>query len=85
MQANYSGSLRTCGERGDQLRWVTTSTAVVQSDAIAACASASDAFRRQTSWISRNSTSSFGFGEACGSTHRLRGSLGSPPSASGIR
>src|ERR1700738_79934 len=39
----------------------------------------------QTRCCISDSTSSLGLGDAPGSTHRLRGSFGSPPKASGIR
>src|SRR6201993_1624435 len=63
----------------------TTSSAVVQSVAMASCAAASGTLPSQTSSCSLDSMPSFGFGDAPGSIHRLRGSLGSPPTSSGTR
>src|SRR5271166_1201144 len=63
----------------------TVLSAVVQSVAMASCAAASGTVPSQTRSCSLDSTPSFGFGDAPGSIHRLRGSFGSPPSSSGTR
>src|ERR1700751_3172286 len=53
----------------------TLSSAVVQSVAMASCAAASGTVPSQTRSCSLDSTPSFGFGDAPGSIHRLRGSM----------
>jgi hypothetical protein len=63
----------------------TVSSAIVQSVAMASCAVSSGTLPSQTSSCSLDSTPSFGFGDAPGSIHRLRGSFRSPPSSSGTR
>jgi hypothetical protein len=60
-------------------------SAVVQSAAMASWASGNSTAPSHTSWCSFDSTASFAFGEAPGSTQRFRGSFGSPPSSSGTR
>jgi hypothetical protein len=52
---------------------------------MASCAAASGTLPSQTSSCNLDSTPSFGFGDAPGSIHRLRGSFGSPPTSSGTR